>query len=232
MKKLLLLFLLIQNISFAQEEIVWDYPIKPGSEEWKTLKSYDKQLQAYNIPQEILKKISTAELVKTCLSYPEWRLINAYDNRRIGLNNVTGLFNGFNELFTRNDAAKELIKKYAEMDPLTIGENWIPIQKGDYSFQFTCVEMLLSHPAIIEKLSSTDRRTLLDVAVNNYRRKRQLPEVYSLWGLSPTAGLCLNVLSTDGGIMKNDSDIALLQMTFMSNDIKILDTIIDLAEKK
>lgn len=217
----------------AQEKpIVWDYPINPDIEEWKNFKSYDEQLKAYDIPPEIIKKISTAELVKTCLAYPEWRLINAYTDRQKGLANVMNLFNGFHELFTRNDAAKELIKVYVKMDPLIIDRSWTPLQKGTYSFQFTCIEMLLSHNAIIRQLDEPDTRILLNEAISKYENKKQMPDIYSLWDLSPTAGLCLNILDKDGIFVKSKPDLQLFQQTFMTEDIEVLNKIIEASEKR
>lgn len=217
--------------SNAQEKVEWKYPINPMSIEWKNLKTYEEQLQAYNIPSEIIKKISTAELVKTCLSYPEWRLINAYSNRQVGLSNITGLFNGFNELFLRDDAAKELIQVYLKMDPKIMDQSWPALQKGIYSFQFVCIEMLISHGAIVKKLEVTDIRLLLDEAVSKYKNMLLDPSLYSLWDLAPIAGLCLNILDKDGTFIKNNPDLQLFQRTFMTEDIAILNRIIESSQK-
>jgi hypothetical protein len=217
----------------AQEKpIDWNYPINPDIEEWKNFKSYEEQLNAYDIPSEIIKEISTAELVKTCLAYPEWRLINAYTDRQKGMANVMNLFNGFHELFIRSDAAKELIKVYVNMDPLIIDPSWTPLQKGTYSFQFTCIEMLLSHNAIIRQLDEHDTGVLLNEAISKYKSKKQMPEIYSLWDLSPTAGLCLNIIDKDGIFAKNEPILQLFQRTFMTEDIEILNKIIKTSEKK
>lgn len=229
---LIVLFLMGKYLpSNAQEKVTWNYPINPNSNEWKNLKTYNEQLQAYNIPSEIVKKISTAELVKTCLSYPEWRLINAYSDRQMGFSNITGLFNGFNELFLRDDAAKELIKVYITMDPKLIDQTWAPLQKGIYSFQFVCIEMLLSQGTIIKKLGVTDIRLLLDVAVSKYKEMLHIPTFYSIWDLSPVAGLCLNILDKDGLFIKNNPDLQLFQRTFMTEDIAILNRIIESSQK-
>ena len=216
----------------SQENVVWNYPVNPRTDEWKNLKSYEEQLKAYNMPSEVVKKISTAELVKTCLAYPEWRLINAYSDRQAGLANVIGLFNGFHELLVRHDAAKELIKVYVKMDPLAIDRNWTSLQKGTYSFQFTCIEMLLSHNVIVRQLDETDIRILLNEAISKYKNKKLMVDMFSLWDLSPTAGLCLNILEKDGLLIKNNSDLQLFQQTFLTEDIEILEKIIDESEKR
>jgi hypothetical protein len=214
-------------LSAQTEKAAWDYPVKPGTPEWKKLKSYEEQLQAYNIPVEIIMKISTAELVKVCLAYPEWGVVNAFNDRRTGLNNMMSNFNGFRELFTRSDAAKELIKVYSNLDPLAIGNDWTLLQKGNYGFQINCIELLLSHGMMIEKLDVQDTQILLDEVSSKYNRKKQRPDVYSLWDLSPTAGLCLSMLDRNGELSENDTKLLSLKRTFMSDDINVLNKIFE-----
>ena len=201
----------------------WDFPVNPNTLEWKKLKSYEEQLMAYNIPEEIIKKISTQELVKICLAYPEWGVIEAFNDRRIGLNNMIIHFNGFQELFARHDAAKELIKVYSNLEPLAIGKDWTLLQKGNHSFQINCIELLLAHGMITDKLDELDTQILLDEVVLKYRKKRQLPEVYSLWGLAPTAGLCLYILDKND-IFTNNEKLISLKRTFIIEDIRELDS--------
>jgi hypothetical protein len=40
MKFFLILLLFLPLISFAQEKVTWDYPVKPGSEEWRKIDDY------------------------------------------------------------------------------------------------------------------------------------------------------------------------------------------------
>ena len=153
-KFLIVLFSLVTcviNAQVIENNVTWDFPVNPSTPEWKELKSYEEQLLAYNIPNEMIKKISTSELVKVCLVYPEWGVIDAFNDRKVGLNNMMSHFNGFRELFTRNDAAKELIKVYSTLDPLAIGKDWTLLQKGEYSFHINCIELLLSHGMMIDK---------------------------------------------------------------------------------
>jgi len=189
-------------------------------------------LLSYNIPEEIIKDISTQELVKICLAYPEWIVIEAFNNRRIGLNNMMSHFNGFRELFARNDAAKELIKAYSKMDPLAIGADWTLVQQGNYSFRINCLELLLSHSRILEKLDDQDIQVLLNEIVLKYNSKKQLTEVYSLWNLSPTAGLYLSILDRNGELSKNNAKFNSLRRTFMSEDIEVLDSVFELIKKQ
>ena len=78
--KKILLAILMFSISWnwvqgQGESIVYDFPIQPGTPEWDSLDTYEDRLDAYNIPNSVLKVMNTADLVRTCLSYPEFRLI-------------------------------------------------------------------------------------------------------------------------------------------------------------
>jgi hypothetical protein len=213
-------------------KITWDYPVKPGTKEWKSLKSAEEQFEAYNIPAGIIKNISTEELIKTCLSYPEWGLIHAYNDRPTGLSVIVSLFNGFQELFNRDDAARELIKVYVKLDPLAVKPDWTQLQQGQYAFQFTRIELLLMQKAIIGKLDNKGILELKEIAISKYRNKKRLPEIYSLWDLSPTAGICLNIFEKrEANVTNNDSAIKLFKHYLMSDDIGVLDKIVGLLEK-
>ena len=233
MKKLTFIFfiLIFCAVNAQEKKLTWNYPVKYGTEEWKNLKSYEEQLNAYNIPPDILEGISTAELVKTCLTYPEWGVICAFNDRRIGLNNMMSQFNGFRELFARNDVAKEMIKVYSSISPIAIGKDWTLLQQGDYGFYINCIELLLSHDIIIQKLDMYDTQVLLDVVVLKYEQKKQLPDIYSLWDLSPTAGLCLSIIDKERHFTKNDSKLLSLKNTFMSENIEVLDSVFKLIKK-
>jgi hypothetical protein len=59
------------NSIFSQTARIWDYPVRYGTEEWKKLKSFKDQLNAYNIPDSLLKIMETKDLVATCILYPD-----------------------------------------------------------------------------------------------------------------------------------------------------------------
>jgi hypothetical protein len=208
MKKIITTLIFTCLFSFAltaqEKRIVWDYPVKPGTEEWKRLKTIEKQFDAYNIPADVIKKISTEKLVKTCLAYPEWGLMTAYNDRRTGLSVLASLFNGFQELLYRDDSAIELIKAYSKLNPIEVSNNWTDLQKGQYSFQFTCIEMLLLQNVMINKLDEEHIQILKELAIPQYKKKKMLPEIYSLWDLSPTAGICLAILRKEKNTFINN----------------------------
>lgn len=228
------IFRLFANDLNAQttEKVTWDYPVRYGTPKWDDLRTFEEKFNAYNIPDEILKEISTKELVKTCLSYPQWGLIHAYNDRRTRFSVIVSLFNGFRELFSRNDAVIELLKVYDKLDPLSVDPNWTDLQKGEYCFQFTKIELFLSPNPMIDQLDKDVIQYLKEAVISKYQKKKVLPEIYSLWDLSPIVAICLNIIEKDNtDIVKNIFDANYLKTSLMSEDIQFLDNIVELLKK-
>lgn len=112
MKKIILsLLIAIPLISFVQEKVTWDYPVKPGSEEWKSFQSSTEMVEACQIPNNILHAFSTDDLLILCLRYPMFLDIHFANKIQEGLDIIIPSFNGFVELYNRKDCAKVLINK-------------------------------------------------------------------------------------------------------------------------
>ncbi|MBO7552906.1 MAG: hypothetical protein J6T82_02600 [Bacteroidaceae bacterium] len=95
----------------------------------------DTRIAACQVPEDILKNLTTEALVTTCLRYP-W--IHSYDlafkNFIKGIRYYIDSFNGFKELQSRPDAVYELLKKLRELDPVVIAEDY---RKGiDYGLYY------------------------------------------------------------------------------------------------
>ena len=224
------LFSLFASSLHAQttEKVTWDYPLKYGSPEWSELKTVEEQFNAYNIPDEIIKNISTEELVKVCMLYPEWGLMNAYNSRQSGFGVLVSRFNGFQELFKRGDAAIVLMKEYDKLDPLEASPDWTPLQQGKYSFQFTKIEMFLCQKSMIDKLDNADIIVLKEMAVSKYQKKRMFPEIYSLWSISPTVGICVEIIKKeDAALFERSSEMNYFRHNLMTDDLSFLDSVVE-----
>lgn len=199
MRPLIILILWIMPLyAFNQnEKAEWNFPVKPGTEEWKNLTTYEEKLNAYNIPEEILGKMSTAELVKTCLNYPELRLIMTRNSLQQGYDYLKSIFNGFSELENRSDAGKELLKEYKKLSPANIKNFTTPVDRGRYAFQFTYIEILLAQQPIIAHLDKTDKKELLRACISNYEMVREMPKSYGTFGLTSPAMVLGRILKVD-----------------------------------
>jgi len=171
----------------ASANDTYDYPIKPGTEEWKAFQTHDDMLKACQIPEDILKNMSTKGLVETVLEYPLLGDMMAYSGIQQGFEAVASQFNGLPELLNRKDAGTELLAVYSKMDPLDIEENWGDVQKGAYTFSIANVEILLAQNEILDNLSEIQLEGLTVEARLKYRAKQQSAtygptgEEYSIW---------------------------------------------------
>jgi hypothetical protein len=62
----------VKPASKAAVSGVYDYPVKPGTAEWKALGSHVEMLKVCQIPDSNLTRMSTADLLETVLNYPRF----------------------------------------------------------------------------------------------------------------------------------------------------------------
>ncbi len=158
----------------------YDYPVKPGTPEWKALKSHKEMQEVCQIPGTVLRNITTSDLIQTCLNYPLYGDIIACDHTQEGFKQVKAGFNGLQELLVREDAGVNLIEKYRKMDPGAFDHNWTLIKKGEYASKIYNIEILLAQDAIITSLNKNDRILLMRNSLQKVQTKSEYPEVFGI----------------------------------------------------
>lgn len=194
------------------ENLTWNYPLKPGVKAWDDIESYDERLKTYNIPEKIVKRMSTTNLVETCLNYPELRLIMTRNSLQLGYDYISSIFNGFAELESRPDAGKQLLKAYMKYDPKKITSCKTPLEKGGFVFNLVYLELILSQTRILAGLEKDDKIKFIQYATDCYKQKDLLSNDYSLFGLSTTAlvlGRFLDVEQDNELIQSKSIDVQL-----------------------
>lgn len=145
---------------------VYDFSIRPGTPEWKTLHSHEEMIKVCLLPKSILEAIETEDLIETCLRYPLFVDMLAYQSLNQGFSLVAAYFNGLEELIKRNDAGLKLLKIYDE------------INSGKYDWtQQIYIEVLLSQNDILIKLNKENRNSLLKCCANNYKNRKYFSPV-------------------------------------------------------
>jgi len=188
-KKIIVIVFLIfffQFLSIAQtENKIWNYPLRPGSEQWATLKSNRQMLDACQIPQEIMDALSTRELAEVCYNYPLYLDYTAYDDGRLGIINVINNFNGIRELCKREKGVSELVKIYKDY-PFFNGKQSNESRNYDNPFKLPFLELLFANEMFIQKLQNEELNVLGKSVINNYEYKLANPTVYSLYNIKHT----------------------------------------------
>jgi hypothetical protein len=163
-----IIFLLWPLLMQAQSlDSVYNFPIRPGTKEWSNLNTEEQRIRAMQIPDNLLKQMSTECLIKTCINYPAFVHFSAFDDRQKGIQYVIDSFNGLKELLNRKDAPLELIKIYSSMDKADISFPDKKINKRYGSIRSCYFEMILTQDAIIDKM---DENTRLEFITEARRR--------------------------------------------------------------
>ena len=175
----------------------YNFPIKPGTEDWKKLKSGQEMAAVCNIPPAILSSLTTEALVETCLNYPLFNEVFYASDLPKGLDALTKSFNGFNELFKRKDAGKELLRSYKLKNPKDISDSSSDIDKGLFTFDFIYVELLLSHSQILNNLNSKERVEVAKEAIKKYDAKKERIDIFGDFGLTTSVFVIGKILKTE-----------------------------------
>ena len=196
MRKQLLLsfFIVISLVAYTQERILWDYPIKPGTDEWAAFKTGEQMVNACQIPLEILRTLTTKELVEISLNYPLFNNYMAFNDERKGVNSIITRFNGLRELSQRADCVNELIQAYVNFPIITqIPKD--PNSKFYHTpFKLPFLELVLSDNLFLSQLNSEDLEVIRKIAINKYALKIENPEVYSFHNIRTTMLLAAMII--------------------------------------
>ena len=133
------------------EDKVYNFPIRPGTEEWNALKTEQERIDALQVPECLLKEMSTENLVITCINYPAFGHYTAYANVVVGMEQVISNFNGLQELMKRNDAPNKLMDFYFALDSTMNIDNKL-INHQYWPIRCTYFEYILSADGILNKM--------------------------------------------------------------------------------
>ena len=181
MKNLFIICLIFLPFAiYAQERKVWDYPVKPGMEEWKKFHSYEERVNACQIPEEILFSLSTEDLTELCLRYPPLYCVFAFNNLNQGLDKLFKEFNGIRELYKRKDVSVCLIKQYTKnIRSFTFlnGKN-SDIEKGYFIVSVDALEILLSRIDRQDNDEKDSLKEILQSLVTGYEEKLKYADYF------------------------------------------------------
>jgi hypothetical protein len=213
---------------------VYDYPIKPGTVEWKEFITHEQMVNACQIPLPVLKSMDTKELIETCLSYPLFGDIYAYDKIQQGFEAVSSHFNGIQELLQRKDAGALLIHKYKGMDPSAFDLNWSLEKRNNHIANFCYIEILIAQEEILLNLHKNQKQALLQDCILKTQEKVKYPEVYGMISLRNVCLITGRILLTEKFepiLSKSTKDDKL--QTFLENgylpDVSLVEELLSLA---
>lgn len=113
MKRLILIgIMIIMALTLIAEYKInkpYQFPIEHGSKEWLQLRRDSKIYNAYQIPEDILKNMTTNAILETFITLPFIDHCLGYDNRILAFKGTCRRFNSYHELILRDDYKQTLM---------------------------------------------------------------------------------------------------------------------------
>jgi hypothetical protein len=196
--KTLFFFLLLSLFSVnAQVKVIWDYPVKPGSEEWKHFDSVDAMYEACQIPDQILKKLDTQSLLEICYNYPAFMSLFVYNSPQDGFDAFYSNFNGIRELVNRKDVGVNMLKKYQSISCNDFNPLWRSEIKGGFSFKIKYFETILAQDKVLLTLDVTNQKLLMNEALLKFEEKISNNDLFGGSSITVNAWILAKILSIE-----------------------------------
>lgn len=172
MKKIFLISVLMLFVSVCtysetcNTSDAYEYPIAPGTKEWKELSGYPEKIEVSQIPENQLKAMSTEGLLETVLNCPIIINIIAFAPYQNGYISIFNHFNGLQELSNREGLDQIILNKYYELNNTIIPENKSLSVK--FNGKIVGIEMIISQDYIIDNLNDEQKIFLLRETIKRY----------------------------------------------------------------
>ena len=171
MKRLLLLSIFFIGILKINAQLTKDsstsfvFPFKQGDTKWKSYKSSQDRITALQIPSNLLYKIPTGDLLEICLEFPYTSDVVALNCFEIGIEMIKKKFNGWDELFKRDDFVNALTSKFKETPIERVSGNAVnDIDKGRSMFYDYLITSILNLPALRKQMNNIQKEQVLQIA--------------------------------------------------------------------
>jgi hypothetical protein len=215
------------------DNCVYDFPVKPGTPEWKEvwdkLESYEAMVGICQIPDSILQCIATGNLMELCLQYPFLFDVFAFNDIKDGLKSLFVNFNGIKEFSKREDAINNLREKY-----LSDIRNFPDKLDNDSTvwrskIQISALEFLLSYSEFHYNISKEEQKKILENLLFGYREKIKYSEHFQGFGFDTNLFARAHIIiKIDPSLSKIFENTAIL-FSGMTTDAELINTIDSLS---
>jgi hypothetical protein len=206
---------------------IWDYPVKPGTEEWNLLKTHYEMIKVCQIPESIITNTPSLDLLNICLNYPLFGDIFAANSLQEGMTSIHESFNAISEFMNRVDCINELQNRYAKEPVL----KELTDSEVDY-FRLLYLEMLINQKILLD-FDKTFIPEMLILARDKIIEKQNSKYCNSVFYQSSSAIIIAGLLyNTDyrNEIDNNDELKSILDSGIISNQSTI-ENLIEITDK-
>ena len=161
-------------------------------------KPSNEQVKMFKIPDPILHRLSTTALLNSCLDYPKFGLVWAFNSLQQGFDQVLGMCNGFDELWERGDKFHVLYSLYQQKNPDR--GNWdsfTDLENGMYLMDIINVELIISQYEILHDLSVSEKTKLFQLVLDNQKKKVDLIQYWGCVGMQTNCAILGRIMYLD-----------------------------------
>ena len=153
----------------------YSFLIFPKSNEWRNM-SDSQRIESLQLSNDTLQNISTSRLLETCLYYP--LNIDAFmnDDVVVGFKKIKSQFNGYEELFGRDDFFQVLMELYSSRDVDFIEQIDSDYDRGQYSFDYRIMELMMHE--ILDEVSNQRSNQIVELVSEKQSQRENLKEYY------------------------------------------------------
>jgi len=146
----------------------YEYPVKPGTDEWEELETFQRRLAVCRIPQDKLDMMSSGELVDAVLNFPFLLNILIYEDITTGFSCLMSQCDALRELLSRGDGANALADKYIEHTSKIGTRNSTLTADSSVDILYPMfLEAILGQPDVYNAMNYSHQHSL-ETAVSNY----------------------------------------------------------------
>ena len=223
----------LSGVNVLRSGILWDYPLRPGMEEWKLLETEQERIDALQVPEDILSKLSSDDIVRLCITFPSFGHFTAFNTPQDGFSIMLSRYNIFGYLLSQKDIGKSLIEAYKDAD--LSGFKKFPYSNEFWPIKLYYIELLLAQKEILQILSLEEKLELVSEAKTKFSKKIDNEVFSSLPGIYFSIRIIANILEVEEypeflASSKRDATTQLIQTGWCFNDVPPIEEIIKIAD--
>lgn len=184
---------------------VYTYPLKAGTDEWRNL-NVQQRVERLQLSDNLLSSMRTEDLIEVCLEYPFAIDLFAYNDFQTGFKALYNNFNGFRELLSRDDLAEPfLIYLDVNWQKADLMKDKEDLEIGMYTLLSVVFKYMLAQDAVINKMSRSQLRRMLDTCIRNNEIELSDTEMWSGVNQEATWYVYIKVIHNMGGFQFKDA---------------------------
>jgi hypothetical protein len=198
MQSILIFILLLPLTVISQNnKSIWESAARPGTEKWNKLITEKDRINALQIPDFELEKLSAEEATISILNFPLFGYYSAFNTPQEGINIMFSKFNIFRRLCAKDSVGYLLISRYddAGMGGWKKNENQLD---GDFwTLKLNYIEYLIAQSEVLNNLDKEMRKHVVKAAKEKLNEKFNHSSFNSMSGISSTLFLIGRILDSD-----------------------------------